>query len=1305
MQQMRILVGVVFGTAIILMAPVLRGADATFVGALALADDDQVAKQIGLSDDTRQALDRLINQREGDALELWQEVKDLPADQRAAKLAPFRQESEQMGLKLLTKEQRNRLQQLRLERDGLASLSDPSIAKQLQLSPDQQAKIADIMKDREKALAKATPAQRKSQQAYYERALGDVITPEQHTKWELLAGGVGENGAATSNDSGIPDSITKSAESVAQDSAAKASPAASEVTPISESKTAKSDSTTATAKDSGHAAANPSEAASSNSSNAAGKSAAAATSLKKSDSGKLLFNFRYAPWKEVLEMFAEKADLSLVMDAPPPGTFNYQDDRSYDIGQAIDVLNSVLLTRDYALVRRDRMLMVVSLKDGIPPNLVPTISLAELPNRGKYELVCVPFPINKLSIDEATQIVKPLLTMQGGLQGSMVPLPQARELLITDTGGKLRTIKEILDRSENPELGSRDDLRHFEMRYAAPADVLTIVKQLLNIPSDQSSNAANTLRLMLEPGGKRILASGRPEMIDRAADIIKMLDVPGRGGESYADEQLEFEVYPITSVDPALAMSVMQTLLSGHPDVKLSQDAKTGSLMVLARPSEHATIRATLDQMQHEGQKIDVIQLRAVDPEKAVVAINKLFAGADEKASSNAPKVEAETTLRRLLVRGTDAQVAQIRAMVSKMEGPDTDIAGNGDRGNIRMVPLTGRQARVALEQLQQLWPATHQNKIHIVTPGGGYPEIRPGTGSPGGGNSGSGNSGSGGAVPPPSSGSGIIDERRSSQSPATTPDSSSSSSIPSSTRAQPAASGNGPRISPSGNSSPNSIKSDESKPITVPMERGADAKKVHFRLAAYPQDKPSAKEPAIDQAVTDRPNNKPAAGSSAAENLETSKDQNSQSTGDQAISTLPKANEKVNVPGAPIVVVEGAGGILIASEDKDALNEFERLLSTLVSKQFQGQREYTVFYLKHTRASTAAELLGQIFGGGTISSGGGGNVVGDLAERAVGGIGGGLIGGLLGGDSNSTAPAGMVSGAKGTGGPVDIVPDTRLNALIVQASPADVDTIEQLLHVLDQSASPEDVALVTRPRMIPVLNTTADSVADVVKQIYADRLTGAAGDQRQISPVEFFTAIRGGRRNNQSPAEDLPKMSIGVDERNNALVVDAPDSLFNEVKELVGQLDMPSAEDRETTRLVTLKATNPESMKTMLLSVLGDQAHTSMSTNNPTPTSSTSRTAQNNQGGFGQGAGGFRPGGGFNPFQAGFGGGGFGGPGGFGAFGPGLGGGGFGRGFGSPGGGGGFGRGNGGGGGQGGGGFNRGGGSGGPGSGAARSN
>jgi hypothetical protein len=287
-----------------------------------------------------------------------------------------------------------------------------------------------------------------------------------------------------------------------------------------------------------------------------------------------------------------------------------------------------------------------------------------------------------------------------------------------------------------------------------------------------------------------------------------------------------------------------------------------------------------------------------------------------------------------------------------------------------------------------------------------------------------------------------------------------------------------------------------------------------------------------------------------------------------------------------------------------------------------------------------------------------------------------------------------------------------------VQASPADIDTIEQLLHVLDQSGSPEDVALITRPRLVPVYNTTADSVADVIKQVYAERLTGAAGQQRQMSPAEFFTAIRGrrGQNNQAEQTEDSPKMSIGVDERNNAIVVDAPDTLFNEVKELVTQLDQPSSADQQTTRLVTLKATSPEAMQSMLLSVLGDQAQSNTSTTTNS-SSSTSRTASNNnqQNRSGQGFGGngfgFRQQMGLmNALQGGGGPGGFGGGFGRGGFGGGGPGGGFGRGFGGGGGpgGGGFGRGGGGGqgGGSGGGGFGRGGGGGqGGGSGNGRAN
>ena len=61
------------------------------------------------------------------------------------------------------------------------------------------------------------------------------------------------------------------------------------------------------------------------------------------------------------------------MDAPPPGTLNYTDNREYTPAEALDLMNGVLLTKGFTLVRRERMLMVVNLEDGIPPNLVPFV--------------------------------------------------------------------------------------------------------------------------------------------------------------------------------------------------------------------------------------------------------------------------------------------------------------------------------------------------------------------------------------------------------------------------------------------------------------------------------------------------------------------------------------------------------------------------------------------------------------------------------------------------------------------------------------------------------------------------------------------------------------------------------------------------------------------------------------------------------------------------------------------------------------------------------------------------------------------
>ena len=76
---------------------------------------------------------------------------------------------------------------------------------------------------------------------------------------------------------------------------------------------------------------------------------------------KVRFQFRNQPWKDVLEWFVREVDLSLV-DGSLPGTFNYSDNREYTPAEAFDVLNEVLLTKGFLLVRHGPMLMLINLR-------------------------------------------------------------------------------------------------------------------------------------------------------------------------------------------------------------------------------------------------------------------------------------------------------------------------------------------------------------------------------------------------------------------------------------------------------------------------------------------------------------------------------------------------------------------------------------------------------------------------------------------------------------------------------------------------------------------------------------------------------------------------------------------------------------------------------------------------------------------------------------------------------------------------------------------------------------------------------
>jgi hypothetical protein len=169
--------------------------------------------------------------------------------------------------------------------------------------------------------------------------------------------------------------------------------------------------------------------------------------------------------------------------------------------------------------------------------------------------------------------------------------------------------------------------------------------------------------------------------------------------------------------------------------------------------------------------------------------------------------------------------------------------------------------------------------------------------------------------------------------------------------------------------------------------------------------------------------------------------------------------------------------------------------------------------------------------------------------------------------------------------------------------------------------ASPEDIAVAPKPRMIPVLYTRAAEIADILRQVYIDRMVDNPNQamNQPMGPMQLFARgmMRQQQQGAQAGRDDVVKLSLGVDTKSNSLIVAAPDPLFEEVKELVGQLDVAAADQDQMVRVVTLHRTSAAAVGRALEAMGGDSVQvngTSQTATSPSPQSYSSQYR-----GFGQ--------------------------------------------------------------------------------------
>ena len=215
--------------------------------------------------------------------------------------------------------------------------------------------------------------------------------------------------------------------------------------------------------------------------------AAAAKGL--SQEKRLTFNFHLAPWSIVLKRFANAADLTLDMGETetPPGTFSYLDNKKYTPAQALDLLNGYLLKRGYLLIRRDKFLVVWSVDNAIPPNLVPLVSVNDLSKRGLNEYLSILIPLgDSIDAKSAAEEVKDLL----GPQGKALPMAKSNQLKVTDIGSNLRQIVEFLGNLEKQNEPKSMTLKAFKLVYISASEAERELRELFGLPAKGSQSKA-----------------------------------------------------------------------------------------------------------------------------------------------------------------------------------------------------------------------------------------------------------------------------------------------------------------------------------------------------------------------------------------------------------------------------------------------------------------------------------------------------------------------------------------------------------------------------------------------------------------------------------------------------------------------------------------------------------------------------------------------------------------------------------------------------------------------------------------------
>ena len=630
-----------------------------------------------------------------------EEEKKLIRDEMNQAVLKGKNDSGMQALVVLDSRQLKLLRSLYIAKAGIRALTDPRVAADLDLTDEQKTQLAELNTQRAETATQlgfsATPEQTAAFQQEWEEKFLAVLNPEQKGTWTVQ-----------SADSAALPVTAISGESADSGSASMVGNSAESDTPPPGAQVVSS----------------------------FGGSADAAERNQLVEIWS--FNFRYAPWEQVLQDFAVGAGYTLDMAQVPHGTFSHIDGKEYTVDQTLDIMNGYLQRKGFTLVRKDGFLVCVnvSAEGGVPNILVPDISLEQLIAKdesghykvGENELVRVQFLLKRVDTGVMATEVEALT----GPLARMTALTQSGILIISDTGSNLRKINAFIETAmENttPDLMFKSYpltkiaaeeaeymlLAQFGMRQGAgavPNVSAAAGGDRRGSPPPPAASQTSSLKVMADIRTNSLFVTGSKDDHVLVEEIIKAIDTDEIPNPQFGSSGPFLRVYKVSGRADQAALSINAMM----PGVVVNEDNAASTVHIFGTAKQHQQISEWVEAFatgSGAAGSVAVIPLVKMDPLTAAATLKSLFLS----EGTSAPTVETDLYGNRIIVKGTATQVDQIKQVLKELGEDGTGIRAQGEGGTMRRYSLRGRDPAEFMPYLEREWANNEQTPIRIVVP------------------------------------------------------------------------------------------------------------------------------------------------------------------------------------------------------------------------------------------------------------------------------------------------------------------------------------------------------------------------------------------------------------------------------------------------------------------------------------------------------------------------------------------------------------------------------------------------------------